>query len=254
MAAATALITGPTAGIGAGFARRLAADGYDLVLVSRDVARLEALAEDLNHRFGSHVEVLPANLADPAQLTAVESRLADPERPIDLLVNNAGFATKTRFVKTPPERLDAELDVLVRAVLRLTRAALPAMLERGSGSIINVSSVAGWLPLGTYNAAKAWVTAFTTGLATQVAGSGVRILLLAPGFVHTEFHQRADLDMSRFPEWAWLDVDPVVDTALRDLARGRTVSVPDLRYKVAAQLARHLPSRLVARYYYRYRR
>jgi short-subunit dehydrogenase len=128
------------------------------------------------------------------------------------------------------------------------------MLERGSGSIINVSSVAGWLPLGTYNAAKAWVTAFTTGLATQVAGSGVRILLLAPGFVHTEFHQRADLDMSRFPEWAWLDVDPVVDTALRDLARGRTVSVPDLRYKVAAQLARHLPSRLVARYYYRYRR
>jgi short-subunit dehydrogenase len=254
MAAATALITGPTAGIGAGFARRLAADGYDLVLVSRDASRLKALAGDLSHRFGCQVEVLPADLSDPTQVAAVESRLADPERPIDLLVNNAGFATKTRFVKTEPDVLDAELDVMVRAVLRLTRAALPPMLERGNGSIINVSSVAGWLPLGTYNAAKAWVTAFTTGLATQVAGSGVRILLLAPGFVHTEFHQRAELDMSRFPEWAWLDVDPVVDAALRDLARGRTVSVPDVRYKVAVQLARHLPSKLVGRFYYRHRR
>ena len=254
MAAATALITGPTSGIGAGFARRLAAEGYDLVLVSRDVSRLGAEAEHLTRRFGCQVEVLPADLSDSTQVASVEARLADPERPIDLLVNNAGFATKTRFVKTEPDRLDDELDVMVRAVLRLTRAALAPMLERGSGSIINVSSVAGWLPLGTYNAAKAWVTAFTTGLATQVAGTGVRILLLAPGFVHTEFHQRSDLDMSRFPEWAWLDVDTVVDTALRDLARGRTVSVPDVRYKVASQLARHLPSKLVGRFYYRHRR
>jgi uncharacterized protein len=251
---AAALVTGATAGLGAGFARRLAADGHDLVIVARDEARLEALADDLRHRFGGAVEVLAADLADRAGCARVEARLSDPGRPIDLLVNNAGFTTRTPFLGTSPDDLDREIDVMVRAVLRLTRAALPGMLERDEGAIINVSSVAGWLPSGTYNAAKAWVTAFTTGLANQVAGSGVRILALAPGFVHTEFHERAGLDMSRFPRWAWLEVDPVVDAALRDLGRGRRVSIPSAKYKVAATLARHLPSRVVGRFYYRNRR
>jgi short-subunit dehydrogenase len=249
-----ALVTGATAGIGAGFARRLAADGRDLVLVARDAARLETLAVDLRQRFGGDVEVLPADLADRTACATVEARLADPERPIDLLVNNAGFATRTPFLGTSPDDLERELDVMVRAVLRLTRAALPGMVERRSGAVVNVSSVAGWLPSGTYGAAKAWVTSFSTGLAAQVAGHGVRVMALTPGFVHTEFHERAGLDMSGFPDWAWLEVDPLVAVAMRDLGRGRIVSVPSARYKVAAALARHLPPRVIGPLYYCNRR
>jgi hypothetical protein len=249
-----ALVTGATSGIGRGFAERLAADGRDLVLVSRDAARLEALAVDLRHRFGSVVEVLPADLADPGALAVVEARLRDPERPVELLVNNAGFATPTAFLDTSSEVLDRQLDVMVRAVLRLTRAAMPGMLERGNGAVVNVSSVAGFLPAGTYNAAKAWVTAFSTGLANQLAGTDVHVLVLAPGFVRTEFHERAGVDVSRFPEWAWMDVDAVVDAALRDLRRGRSVSVPGAGYKVVASVVRHVPPRMVGRLYYRTRR
>jgi uncharacterized protein len=249
-----ALVTGATAGIGAGFARRLATEGFDLVLVARDEERLDTLAADLRRQFGGAVEVLAADLADRDAVARVEARLQDTDRPIELLVNNAGFATRTRFERTSPDDLDRELDVMVRAVLRLTRAVLPGMLERRQGAIINVSSVAGWLPAGTYNAAKAWVTAFSRGLAGQVADGGVRVLLLAPGFVRTEFHARAGLDMSRFPDWAWLEVDPLVEAALRDLRRGRTVSVPSAKYKVAGALARYLPPRLMGRFYYRNRR
>ena len=243
----TALITGATAGIGAEFAHRLAAQGYDLVLVARDQDRLDATAADLKHRFGGAVEVLPADLADRDACAVVEARLADPDRPIDLLVNNAGFGTGHRFTRGELAEEERQLDVLVRAVLRLCHAGVGGMVERGHGGIVNVSSVAGWTPTGTYSAAKAWVTTFSEGLDAELAGTGVRVVAVCPGFTHTEFHARAGMDMTKVPEWMWLDADQVVRAALEGLAGRRTVVVPGRQYRLLAGLARHAPRRLVAR-------
>lgn len=243
----TALITGATAGIGAEFARRLAAQGHDLVLVARDEDRLEATAADLKHRFGGAVAVLPADLADRDQCARVEARLADRDRPVDLLVNNAGFGTGHRFSRGQLADEERQLDVLVRAVLRLSHAAVGGMVERRHGGIVNVSSVAAWTPTGTYSAAKAWVTTFSEGLDAELAGIGVRVVAVAPGFTRTEFHDRAGMDMTSIPDWMWLDPDQVVRAALAGLAGRRTVVVPGNQYRLLAGLARHAPSRLVAR-------
>jgi uncharacterized protein len=239
----TALVTGATAGIGNAFVRRLARDRYDLVLVSRDGQRLEALATELRAAYGVEVEVLAADLAEDAGCRDVEARLADRDRPVDVLVNNAGFSVNRRFVNGDIEDEERMLRVLVRAVLRLTRAAVPGMLERRHGTVVNVSSVAGFMPQGTYSAAKAWVTSFTQGLAGDVAGTGVRVLALCPGYTHTEFHERAGIDMRRTPDWLWLDAEEVVDEAFAALARGTVVCVPSPQYKTIVAVARHLPAR-----------
>ena len=242
----TALVTGATAGIGNAFVRRLADDQHDLVLVARDTTRLEALAAELRTAYGIAVEVLPADLAEDAGCRAVEARLADRTRPVDLLVNNAGFSVNARFVTGDVEDEDRMLQVLVRAVLRLTRAALGGMVERGHGAVVNVSSVAGFVPMGTYSAAKAWVTSFTQGLAGEVSGTGVQVLALCPGFTRTEFHARAGLDMHRTPDWMWLDADAVVSETFVALGRGQLVCVPGLHYKTLVGLARVVPPQLLA--------
>lgn len=239
----TALVTGPTSGIGRAFVRKLAARGHDIVLVSRDVERLGAVAGELRGAYGIDVEVLPADLA--TDTSAVEARLRDPGRPIDLLVNNAGFGLRKPFLANEIADEERMLDVLIRAVLRLTHAALPGMIERGHGAVVNVSSIAGWLPRGSYSAAKTWVTAFSEGLSSQVSGTGVRVMALAPGFTRTEFHDRAEMNMTSLPSWMWLDADALVDAGLRDLSRGKTVSVPGSVYKVAATALPRLPRRLV---------
>jgi short-subunit dehydrogenase len=243
----TALVTGATAGIGNAFVRRLAADRYDLVLVSRDETRLEELAGELRTTYGVRVDVLAADLAEDAGCRLVEARLSDPAEPVDLLVNNAGFSLGGRFVGNDVEDEDRLLRVLVRAVLRLTRAALPGMIERRHGVVINVSSVAAFVPQGTYSAAKAWVTSFTQGLAGDLAGTGVRMLALCPGFTHTEFHERAGIDMRRTPDWLWLDADDVVSDAFTALDRGHVVCVPGVQYKTIVGVTRRLPFRLVQR-------
>lgn len=241
----TSLITGATAGIGAAFARRLAADRHDLVLVARNGARLGESAAELRERFGVGVEVLQADLATDDGIGAVESRLRDDGLPpVDVLVNNAGFGNRGHFLEAPMADELRMLTLHCEAVLRLTAAAAEGMRRRGRGSVINVASVAAFMPRGTYAASKAWVVRFTEGAALDLRGSGIRFLALCPGFVRTEFHRRAGMDTDRLPGWAWLDADKVVAAGLRDLARGRVVSVPDARYKAAVGLARHVPSRL----------
>jgi short-subunit dehydrogenase len=244
-----ALVTGATAGIGAAFARRLAAEGSGLVLVARDGTRLESVAADLRRRYGGPVDVLPADLGSDPGCATVTARLQDTAAPVDLLVNNAGIGVPGTFWEVPLERQEHQLRLNCLAVLRLTHAALPGMVARGRGDVINVSSVAGFAPggRGTYGASKAWVTAFSEAMASELAGTGVRVSALCPGLTHTEFHQRAGLDMSRVPELLWLDPDDVAATGLRDHRRGKAVSVPGVQYKTVVAVTKIVPRNAVRR-------
>ncbi|MEV5407737.1 SDR family oxidoreductase [Thermopolyspora sp. NPDC052614] len=241
----TALITGASAGLGAAFARRLAGDGFTLVINGRDAGRLRSAAQELHRRYGATVETLPADLAAEEGIAAVEERL---RAGVDLLVNNAGFGHRDVYLKVPVEDERRMLTLHCEAVLRLTSAALPGMAARRRGGVINVGSVAAFLPSDTtYGPSKAWVVAFSQTAAGQVAGTGVRVMALCPGFTHTEFHQRSGQDISGIPEFMWLDADRVVATAMRDFARGLRVSVPDPRYKAIVALARLIPPNLAGR-------
>ncbi len=252
----TALVTGATAGIGRAICEVLAGSGVHLVVVARDRDRLVALAERLGDAHGITCEVLPADLADDADSLSVMGRIADPDRPVDILVNNAGYTLNQPFLGGALDAEERLLAVLVRAVLRLTHAAVPGMVDRGHGTVVNVSSAAGWVPTGTYAAAKSWVTMFTEALATELEGTGVTATALCPGFTRTEFHDRAGMRMSAFPSWAWLDARRVAEEGLRDARRGRVISVPSTRYHVAAVAAQMLPRpvmRAVTRRYLRLR-
>ena len=264
----TALVTGPTAGIGRSFARQLAEGGHDLVLgardearlaelaarghglvlVARDEARLTSVAEELRSTYDVEVEVLVADLGDLAQCATVEARLADRDRPIELLVNNAGFGLRQRFLDNDIEAEQAMLEVLVTAVLRLSHAALGAMAERGSGGVINVSSVAAFLPRGTYSAAKAWVNSFSEWAANEYRDRGVTVTSLCPGFTKTEFHERMGVGRGSAPDFMWLDADELVATALRDYEKGKTFSIPSAQYKAITTAARIIPGRVLQRF------
>ena len=244
----TAVITGATAGIGASFARRLAAERYALVLVARDRDRLATSAQALHLQFGVPVDVLPADLATDEGCASVEARLADAAAPVDMLVNSAGFGLTTLFWEGPVEDADRQLQVMVRAVMRLTHASLGGMLARRSGDVINVSSVAGFTAGGRgamYVACKAWVTAFSESLGLHLAGTGVHVSALCPGFTRTEFHARAGMDPGKIPDRLWLDADDVVSTGLRDHRRGRAVSIPGMQYKALVAASRLVPRRAV---------
>lgn len=239
-----ALITGPTSGLGAGFARRYARDGYDLVLVARDGARLERLAAELHDEAGTNVEVLPADLACAPDRAKVADRL---RAGVQVLVNNAGFGTSGEFWTADLAQLQAQLDVNVTAVMELTHGALPSMVDAGSGTVINVASVAGLVPGrgSTYSASKAWVVSFSEGLSNGLGGTGVGVHALCPGFVHTEFHARAGIDMAGTPSFLWLQVEDVVRECLADAAAGKVVIVPGLQYKVLTTGSRMVPRNLV---------
>jgi uncharacterized protein len=244
----TALITGATSGIGAAFAARLARDGRDLVLVARDGDRLEAAAARHRER-GVTAEVLVADLSTVEGRERVAARLTDPTAPVDLLVNNAGAGQRQPFLKADPAALLGQHDLNVTAVLQLTRAALPGMVQRGRGAVVNVASMLGLVTGSgsTYTAEKAWVTVFTEGIAGTLAGTGVRAMVLCPGFVRTEFHERAGMDMGARRGLLWLDAERVVEECLADLARGKVVSVPSPQYKALAALVDLLPRPVLRR-------
>ncbi|HST71399.1 MULTISPECIES: SDR family NAD(P)-dependent oxidoreductase [Kocuria] len=243
----TALVTGGTSGIGAAFAEALARRGHALVLVARDADRLEQTAARLRAAHGVPVEVLSADLVDRADVDRVAARIEDPARPVDVVVNNAGFSVKTPFSAEDTSAHDRAFEVMCRAVLVLSSAAARAMTARGSGWIINVSSVAGLITMGSYSALKTYTTAFTEALAVELAGTGVHVTALLPGWVRTEFHERAGITGSSIPSFMWLTPERVVEEALDDVARGKVISMPTRRYRLLALFLRHAPRSTVRR-------
>jgi short-subunit dehydrogenase len=237
----TALVTGGTSGIGAAFARALAARGDDLVLVARNAERLQQMATELKERHGVAVEVLVADLADREDTLRVAERVESGTQPVDLLVNNAGFGVHTPLLAPDPSRHEQALDVMARAVLILGGAAGRAMRRRGHGAIVNVSSTAGFVTMGSYSAIKAWATSYTEALAVELADTGVTVTALLPGYVRTEFHERAGINAAKIPGVLWLDADYLVARCLEDVARGRVISIPSVRWKVLIVLARLAP-------------
>jgi hypothetical protein len=243
-----ALITGASTGIGRAFAERLARDQYDLVVVARDAERLAALAKQLVESRGVHVDVLPADLTRPEDLRRVEGRLEDWV--LDLLVNNAGFGSFGRFAELDREREDQEIRLNVVALLRLTHAALPGMLRRGHGAVVNVSSLAGEAPApynATYGATKAFVTSFSQALHEEVRGSGVRVQALLPGFTRTEFQERAGIDTSAVPGFAWMKAEAVVEASLAALESGEALCIPGVGNRVLSGVERLLPRAVLRR-------
>lgn len=239
------MVTGGTAGIGAAFARHLAADGYRLVLVARDSERLSRSRAALLGFGAPAVETIAADLTVPEQRQTVMTRLAG--EPVDLLINNAGIGLGKDFLEVSEAELLTQIQVNVTAVVMLTHAALPGMVARGFGGVINVASIAGLISGRgtTYAGSKAFVISFSEGLAMSLAGTGVRVQALCPGFVRTEFHQRASIDMSRTPAALYVDIDEVVVTSLRDLRSNKIVSIPGRLYSTIAVLARLSPRGLV---------
>ena len=231
---ATALITGGTSGIGAAFARALAARGDDLVLVARNPDRLSDLATELKERHAVNVETIIADLAE---------RLTRTDQPIDMLINNAGFGIRAKLTDPDTTPHEGGIDVMIRAVLMLGAAAGRTMRQRGAGTIINVSSTAGYVAMGSYSAIKTWVTAYTESLANELHGSGVMVTALCPGWVRTEFHERADINIGSIPSALWLDADRLVADCLDDASDGKVISIPSKRYKVLMTICEHLPHR-----------
>lgn len=240
-----ALVTGGTAGIGYAFARALAARGCDLLLVARDSDRLATVAEALTRRYGVDVETMQADLSDRDDTERVAQRVESVDDPIEVLVNNAGHGLHDPIAQHDLTVHLRALDVMVRAVLVLGGRAGATMADRGHGVIINVGSVAGMIAQNNYSAIKAWVNTFSDALSLELRGTGVRVLTLLPGWVRTEFHDRAEIRTSKIPDWLWLDADRLVADALDAVENGKDRAVPSKRFAVVAFLIRHAPRPLV---------
>lgn len=242
-----ALITGGTSGIGAAFARALAARGMDLVLVARDAVRLESVAQELREDYAVSVETLRADLSDRDAQQRVADRLETSEHPVDLFVNNAGFSVRAGLLDEDITPHDLGFEVMIRAVLKLGGAAGRGMRERGRGWIINVGSVSGVVTQNNYTAIKAWVNNYSESLGVQLAGTGVQVTCLMPGWVRTEFHSRAGIKGSSIPGPLWINADTLVEECLRDVGRGKLVSVPTTRWSIITAVLRSAPRPVIAK-------
>jgi short-subunit dehydrogenase len=239
------LITGGTSGIGAAFAAAYAARGADLVLVARDENRLVEQAAGLRNRYNVDVEILPADLAKLPDVERVAARVEDAAKPIDVVVNNAGFGLHNDMLSADFSADAQALDVMCLAVRVISAAAGRAMQARGTGHIVNISSLASWIAQGNYSAVKAWVRSYTEGLAVHLSDTEIKVTAVCPGWVRTEFHQRAGIRTSKIPGFVWVSADKMVAKALRDIDKGKIISIPAKRWKVAAFLARHAPQSAV---------
>jgi len=238
-----ALVTGASAGLGKQFASQLADYGYSVVLVARNKQALEAVAREISQRRGVSCEVLVADLLDGSDRSRVIDRLESDDKPIEVLVNNAGWGLSDDFHESRWSDEKDHHDIHVSIPLELTHSVFRGMRQRGKGRVIVVSSVAAFLARGPYSAAKRYWVTMATSLTAAYRRDGVSLTALCPGFTRTEFHQRMGMNVTGIPRFAWLHADQVVTTGLRDALRGKAVSIPSLRYRLLVWFAPLIPTR-----------
>jgi short-subunit dehydrogenase len=238
-----ALVTGATAGIGESFTRLLAENNYNIVLVARDLPRMQERARDLESKYKVSTHVIQADLATDAGCATVENYIASNQ--IDVLINNAGFGINKAFTMSALDAEQQMMDVLVRTPMRLMHVALPEMKERNKGVVINVSSVAGYIAGGSYSASKSYLTVLTESLHTELAGTNLKISALCPGFTRTEFHQRGRMSMKGLPNFMWLNSDKLVAKSWSDALKGEAVSIPGWQYQLLVFLIQSIPRSIV---------
>jgi len=241
--ASWALVTGATSGIGESFTRLLAENNYNIVLVARDIPRMQERALGLQEKFNVQTHIIQADLSTDAGCAAVEHYIANNQ--VDVLINNAGFGLNKAFTMSDIDAEQQMFDVLVRTPMRLMHVALPLMKQRNKGVIINVSSVAGYIAGGSYSAAKSYLTVITESLHTELAGTNIKISALCPGFTRTEFHQRGRMSMKGLPSFMWLDSDKLVAKAWSDALKGEAVSIPGWQYQLLVFVIQALPRSII---------
>ena len=241
--ASWALVTGATAGIGESFCRLLADNNYNIVLVARDLPRLQERAIQLKAKFNVETHVIQADLSTDAGCSVVEQYLASNQ--VDVLINNAGFGLNKAFTMSELKAEQEMFDVLVRTPMRLMHVVLPGMKQRNKGVVINVSSVAGYIAGGSYSAAKSYLTVITESLHTELANTNIKVSALCPGFTRTEFHQRGRMSMKGLPGFMWLDSDVLVAKAWSDALKGKAVSIPGFQYQLLVFVIHALPRSII---------
>lgn len=245
-----ALVTGASSGIGHDIATELARRGIDLVVVARTRAALDTLAADLSRAHGVDVEILDSDLTSPADLERVQDRIRSTAEPVDCLVNNAGFGWHGEFVRHPQENAEKQIGLNIGALVDLTLAAVPGMVERGSGGILNVASIGGHVPgpgFAVYSATKAFVVSFTDSLRNELRGSGVHVTTLSPGLTRTGFQERANVALPKLPGFAWTSSADVARAGIAGLVQDKPLVVPGITNRVMVGSARFLPRRLSGR-------
>lgn len=244
-----ALITGASAGLGEEFAWQFAAEPLNIVLVARRADRLENLANRIRATLGVYVEVLPADLSTKAGQYAVVRRLHDDEHPVAVLVNNAGFGLGQSFFDGEWKREETALEVMGRAVARLSLEGARAMHGRGGGAILNVSSATAYTAMGSYAALKTWVRFFSESLSTELKGTKVSVTTVCPGLMNTEFHEKASMDASVWPKAGFVSTEEVVRQAIEAARKRRVLVTPTVRYKLAMAGARFAPRWFMRRFF-----
>jgi len=243
----TALVTGATSGIGKEIAWQLAGEGNDIVLVARNTAALDDYADKIRNFTGQRVETFSADLATEEGARAVGERVASQDRPIGLVVNNAGFGIGQNMIGGSLDRELAGIDVMARAILIICHYAANEFARRGYGAILNISSMTSLTAQGTYSAHKAWVRTFSEGLAESLRPHGVSVTVSCPGLVHTEFHERSNVDSNQWPGYAFIPVEKVASQSIEAARRSRVIVTPSALYSAAAALLRVSPRSLVRR-------